>query len=242
MSILPCVVELVMSFFSFFWPQVLEKVVSPISGEIKVFEQFGKRRLEIGGMTQSGGLVEKIWKKGLKELGISEILGKPRLPAGRSGISEVLILGLGCGTVAKLLALNTIYHIPYTRIVGVELDPEIIKLGEEYFGLGEIENLEIVIADAVSFVNRQWDNGTMGQWNLILVDLYQGWEIPQNCRTKKFLKKLRELKGSKGWVIFNRLYSKDKKRKTDEFVVKCREIFKEVKTTKAVCNLMIYCS
>lgn len=221
-----------MSILSFFWPQVLEKVVSPISGEIKVIEQFGKRRLEIGGMTQSGGLVEKIWKKAIKE--VSKVSKVPR-------VSRVLILGLGAGTVAKLLSLNTKYHMPYTKMIGVEIDPEVIRLGKKYFGLGEIENLEIVIADAIRFVNQQFSHLTIKPFDLILVDLYQGREVPKKCQSKKFLQSLKSLRSSRGLIIFNRLYSKDKRQETDQFVQQCQGIFDRVETKKALCNLMIFC-
>ena len=68
---------------SFLWPKVLEKSFSPISGQIKVVEQFGKCSLEVGGITQSGGIVEKIWKKTIVSLFHCYI------------VERVLILGLG---------------------------------------------------------------------------------------------------------------------------------------------------
>lgn len=216
-----------MSFLSFFWPQVLEKVVSPISGEIKVIEQFGERRLEVGGMTQSGGLVEKIWKEALTSCQADQL-------------SSCLILGLGGGTAAKIISSNCpADQLSSCKLIGVEIDAKIIRLGKKYFGLGEIENLEIVIGDAVKYVSRESGGG---RFDLILVDLYQGREIPVKCQSMRFLENLGKIKTKNGLIIFNRLYSRDERQGADEFIKKCRRFFDSVKTSEAVCNLMVWCS
>lgn len=221
-----------MSFLSFFWPQILETVESPISGEVKVIEQFGKRRLEIGGMIQSGGIVERIWNKALS-----------RCPA--VCLSSCLILGLGAGTAIKILNESCrAVCLSSCKLIGVEIDPEIVRLGKKYFGLGEMgetRNLRIVISNAIDFINQQLNNRTIEQWTLILVDLYQGREIPKNCQTTKFLESLKKIKSKNGLIVFNRLYSRDEKRATGEFVKKCRQVFGSVKTSKAICNLIVLC-
>jgi len=224
---------------SFLYPQVLEKINSPISGEIKVIEQFGKRRLEIGGMTQSGGIVKEIWEKGLREIRRYNDITRQRYKDTR--MERVLVLGLGGGDVVRILISNIKYQISNINITGVEINPEIIRFGKKYFGLGRIKNLEIVIADAVRFVNQQFSRLTIQPFDLILVDLYQGREIPAGCQGERFLQSLKGLRGLKGLIVFNRLYSKDQRGQTDKFVQKCQEIFKEVETKKAVCNLMVFC-
>jgi len=218
-----------MSIFSFLWPQVLEKVYSPISGEIEVIEEFGKRRMEIGGLTQSGGIVEKIWKKALMKIRNSKF-----------EIRNCLILGLGAGTAAKMVS-NFKFPTSEIRIVGVEIDPEVIRLGKKYFGLGEIRNLKIVIKDAKEYLHRPFNRLTGELFDLILVDLYQGRKIPEDCQSEKFLGSLKRLKEPKGQVIFNRLYSWEERAKTERFKEKCQQIFDEVRVKRVICNLMVFC-
>ena len=45
---------------------------SPINGEIQVVEDIFGKRLVVEGLTQSGGQVERIWKKAIKEIGNHE--------------------------------------------------------------------------------------------------------------------------------------------------------------------------
>lgn len=119
---------------------VLEEVGSAINGKIEVREDwFGRSDLVVGGISQSGETVEKIWSAGLGEIRNWEL-----------GISDCLILGLGAGSAAKLINKNW----PRARITGIEIDPEMIRLGKKYFGLGEITNLSIIVGDAFSLITN----------------------------------------------------------------------------------------
>ena len=219
------------SILPFFWPRVLERVESPISGEIKIVEEFGKRRMEIGGITQSGGMVEKIWEKTAREI----------IKLSNYQIANCLILGLGAGTAAKIIS-NIQYPISNIKIAGVEIDPQIVNLGKKYFGLGEIPRLEIVIADTVRFINQlPIKQPAIKGFNLILVDIYQGRKIPPACETPAFLENLKKLKKTLGLIIFNRLYGKNEREETEKFLQKCRKIFTEVEAKNAICNKMIFC-
>ena len=220
----------VMSIISFFRPQTLERSKSSFSGEIVVIEEFGKKRMEIGGMIQSGGIVEKIWGKTVKNVQMFKC----------SNVQRVLILGLGAGTVAKVVSSSCqAVQLSSCKLTGIEIDPEVIRLGKKYFGLGKIENLEIVVDDAARYVDERFKR--FKRFDLILVDLFQGREIPKNCQDKKFLKSLKKIKTDEGLIIFNRFYSKEKRNETDKFVQKCETVFNSVKTKKAICNLMVFC-
>jgi len=111
--------------------------------------------------------------------------------------------------------------------------------------LGDIENLKIIISDAVDFVSQQLQQFEQlkhfEHFDLILIDLFQGREIPENCQDKKFLENLKKMKSSGGLIIFNRFYSKEKRDETDKFVQRCETVFSSVKTKKAICNLMVFC-
>lgn len=210
--------------FSFF-PRTVYKTKSKISGEIEVKEQLGKYTLHVQGLIQSGGLIEGIWKKP-----ISAISHKPLT------ISNVLVLGLGGGTVVQLIES----HWPGAKIVGVEIDPEIIKIGEKFFGLGEIENLKIVNTDAFKWTTGHYNNTyyhSRNFYDLIVVDLYIGSEFSEKGMDNKFLQNLKKLLSREGVIIFNWLKNKDNK----EMRKKLTAIFPQVEALDLRTNLFLIC-
>lgn len=149
------------------YPQVVETVNSPINGLIKILKLRGQYSAWVGGFEQSGSFyVQKIWKKKLGEI--------------KTNIESGLVLGLGCGTVAKLL----FDRWPDMAIVGVEIDPVMIRLGKKYFGLDQTPKLKIVKQDGFQFVKS-----TQQKFDLILLDAYIGNQkkaisIPQRLLTE----------------------------------------------------------
>ena len=140
----------------YLYPQTIDKLSSKFNGEIKISKSRGKYSVWIGGFEQSGSVyVEKIWGKALKEL--------PPLWRGELLRNiKVLVLGLGCGTVIPIIFKKW----PKAKIVGVEIDPVMINLGEKYFGLKNFENLKIICGDA----KKQKLSG----YDLIITDAYLG--------------------------------------------------------------------
>lgn len=210
----------------FFGGELIEKFYSPLNGEILVLENLrGNKFIRVGGITQSGGVVEEIWKNS-----IIPVLGQ------NLKISNSLILGLGCGSVAMILSKK----LPGIKMVGVEIDPEIIKIGKKYFELGKIPNLKIILKDAISLVeDRKFIFNNTG-FDLILVDLYLGQDFPPKAETKEFLNGLKKLLSKDGLIIFNRLYFGIHKKKTDDFHQKLKGYFSEIKKNKIGCNIFIY--
>lgn len=203
---------------------VLEFAESKINGPIEIREDvFGKRTMVAGGLAQSGKEVERIWKIAFSDIGYQI-----------SDIRTCLVLGLGAGTVAKLL--NQKY--PKIKITGIEIDPEIIKMGNKYFNLSKIKNLEIKVTDAISEVNnitiKQYKNldshdVRINNRDLILVDLYLGNQYPEQAEDQNFLKTLKKTLSPKGMVIINRLYYHiSDKQQTNEFGKKLRTVFNQV--------------
>lgn len=170
--------------FSIF-PRTIYKTRSKINGEIVVKEQFGQYTLQVQGLIQSGGIVKNIWQKPL-----SKIRNQ------KNTFRKVLILGLGGGTVVQLIKV----HWPKAKIVGVEIDSEIIKIGKKYFNLGKASNLKIVEDNAFNFVTK-----TQGKVDLIIVDMYLGKNYPPNAEKDEFLENVKNILSQKGVAIFNRL-------------------------------------
>lgn len=143
--------------------KILEERKSKFNGDVRVVKSWGMGTyIQVNGLTQSGGIVESIWRQTLKKLRAEEI-------------ESVLILGLGGGTVANLVGK----HWPKTKITGIDIDPVMVELGKKYLGL---TGVHVKIQDAYDFDSRGYD--------LVIVDLYKGDEFPKKFEENKFLKKL----------------------------------------------------
>jgi spermidine synthase len=201
---------------------VIFETTSPVNGKIQVVEDLFEKRLVVGGLTQSGGQVERLWKKALSATSFQ-----------LSVINRVLILGLGAGTLAKLVSQKW----PRAKITGIEIDPKIIKLGKKYFALDKIPNLQITISDAAEFVSSC--TLTPKPYTLVFLDLYISDQFPSQCETEKFLKNLTNLLAPGGLVAFNRLFYKEHKEKAEVFLNKLRGIFETVRRKKIGGNLLI---
>lgn len=196
---------------------VLEKVFSPINGEIYVTEDvLGKRRISIAGLTQSGKIIEQIWSEGLENF----LKKKPK---------KILILGFGAGSAAKVI--NKAF--PKAQIVGVEIDPKIIELAKKYFDLEKVKNLKLVVDDAYLWVKRAEE-----KFDLILIDIYRGEEIPESCQSAEFFKNVKRLLAKDGMAIFNHLYSNKEKEQAEDFRKKLEKVFSQVTSLRTVANIL----
>ena len=209
--------------------EILERVVSSINGEILVTENLlGRKEMKVGGVSQSGGLVEKLWNKGLKEV------------QRRKGtkVKRVLVLGLGGGTVTRLIFKK----FPDCSMIGIEIDPKVIELGRKYFGLGEIPNLKIDIGDAIDLIRNSslWLHHP--NFDLTIVDLYLGQEFPQEAERDEFLKGLKKVMAKDGLIIFNRLYFGRHKKETAQFKEKLTQFFPYLVNREIDYNLLVLAS
>lgn len=210
-----------LNLLSLFSPKTLETVHSKYSGEIRVVSTWGYKYLATGVLTQSGGLVRDVWEPVLK-----------KFKTQNSKIKNILILGLAGGTIAKICS----DYLHPDKIVGIEIDSQMIRLGKKYLDLGKIPNLEIKIIDAKKYL----DNPQKQKFDLILVDMYLGDQLPEFVYQEKFLKKLRQLGQL---VIFNHLfYDEAKRQKGEELVRKLQKIFPSVTLKRKLTNLLIICS
>lgn len=209
------------------FPKTLEKINSPINGEISVVEQFGKRKIIVGGLTQSGPMAEEVWKEGIKEI--------------KEQYLKILILGLGGGSLVKLIN----QYFPQAKIIGVEIDPLMISLGRKYLDLKKAKNLEIIIDDASNFIRRkalliEKTKERRSLFDLIFVDLYLGNNVPENCQNKLFLQNLKKILRKNGMVVFNRLYYKNHIFEAKIFLDKLGEMFNDFNCKRVLTNLFIY--
>lgn len=97
-----------------------------------------------------------------------------------SPVANLLIIGLAAGTVSELY--TDIYGpLP---IIGIELDSQIIEVGEAYFGMTQ-PNLTAVAADGRRWLAAQPPSA---QWDVITIDAYRPPYIPFHLTTVEFFK------------------------------------------------------
>lgn len=193
---------------------ILEERESEYNGHLKVVRTFGMGNyIQAGGLTQSGGIVESIWKSTLKCIAVSE----------KRIVKKILILGLGGGTLAKLLRKK----YPEAKITGIEIDPIMIELGKKYLKLDDYY-IDIKVADVNNYTLYA------NRFDLVIVDMYSGDNFPKEFESEEFLKKLTKFP----IVIINRLYYGDKRPDTVRFGNKLEKIFKKVVWHYPEANLM----
>jgi spermidine synthase len=204
--------------------KVLEERESKYNGHLKVIRTLGfGTYIQAEGLTQSGGIVEVIWRSTM-----CKVKGKGQ------EVKDCLILGLGGGTVAKLIRKNW----PEAKIIGIDIDPTMIELGKKYLRLDQI-NVETKIGDALEESKRLKVKGE--RFDLVIVDLYQGDKYPEKFETENYIQLVRTVLSSKGTIVFNRLYYGDKRPQAVKFGNKLQKVFSNVEWFYPEANLMFLC-
>jgi spermidine synthase len=202
--------------------KVLFQGNSPFNGAITVTQDIFGKYLLASGLTQSGEMIESLWRTA-----ISKVKGQK--------VERILVLGLGAGSC--LIPLTKKW--PQAEIAGVEIDPKMIQLGKKFFRLSDY-NLEIKIEDAINFVSK-----TQQKFDLVLIDLFSGEKYPKFSEEQCFLKNLKKILEKNGLLIFNRLYFEFHRKLSDEFLIKLKKYFVNVNPSKFPrffpTNLLIFC-
>ena len=124
-----------------------------------VVRRGGSRTLRIDGSYAS------TWQPGRETTGSvwdGLAAGLLALPPARR--RSVLLLGLGGGSAARVARALA----PRARIVGVEIDPAVVRLARRWFDLDAL-GVEVVIADAARFLAR-----TRGRFDAVIEDVFTG--------------------------------------------------------------------
>ncbi|MDP3717857.1 MAG: fused MFS/spermidine synthase [Acidobacteriota bacterium] len=114
---------------------------------------------------------------------------------------RVLIVGLGGGAMVRFLT----HHQPQVQIDAVEIDPAVVRIADEYFGVRSGGNVRVHTADAVAFVES-----TVDRYDLILMDAFlrpssgtDATGVPTALKTLAFLGRLKQALAPGGVVAFN---------------------------------------
>ncbi len=110
-------------------------------------------------------------------------------------VDSLLVLGMAAGsTVLQHQAFS-----PQIKIDAVEIDPKIIAIAKEQFGLKENENLSIWQADARPFLSNN-----QKQYDMIEIDLFQGGPYsPFYTMTQEFFELTSKRLSQNGFIMMN---------------------------------------
>lgn len=108
--------------------------------------------------------------------------------------SAILVLGLGGGVVPRVLSAIC----PEAIVDVVEIDAEMLKAAENYFGFTTSSRLRVHLEDARAFIRR-----TRKEYDLIIVDTYCGLNLPQSIDNPSFFKDCGNLLSEGGILSVN---------------------------------------
>jgi spermidine synthase len=115
-----------------------------------------------------------------------------------TNIHRVLMAGLGGGSTQRA------WQHYYTNVLvdTVEIDPVVVSVAHQYFGVTESSNLVIHTNDARVFLRRSTNN-----YDVILMDAYAttqyGSSLPKHLTTKEFFEIANQRLGTNGVLAYN---------------------------------------
>jgi predicted O-methyltransferase YrrM len=176
---------MIQKIFSYLIPIKIFKKKSARSKVIEVTWANGELVLDSENTNYSYGSLQRILRYGLRNIGYETILK----------MEHVLLLGVAGGSVIKTLVDEIEYK---GKITGVEIDPDMIQIANQYFNLDQIKQLEIIIDDAFEFVLK-----TKDKYDLIIIDVFEDIKMPNFLFESFFANRVFSLLKNKGVVLFN---------------------------------------
>lgn len=177
---------------SYFIPIKIHNVKSAVSKSIEVTWANGELVMDSENTNYSYGSLQRILRLGLKTIGFDKVVA----------MEHILVLGVAGGSVIKTLVDEIKFK---GKITGVEIDPNIIKIANQYFNLDQVEQLEVIIDDAFEFVLK-----TKEKYDLIIIDVFQDTTMPNFLYETFFTDQVCFLLRSKGVVLFNTMLLNEK--------------------------------
>lgn len=205
-----------MTWKSYLCPQTVLVASSKYNKLIRVNEEFGKYKLLVNGSRQSGEYIKGLWQYTFKTFKLNSI----------SNVNEILVLGVAGGTVVHLL--REIF--PDAKITGVDIDKAMIEIGNKYFGLSSIKNLNLINDDAFKYAKKTANQKTY--FDLVVVDLFLGRKIPEFVLDQSFLKVLKTLLDSNGVLVINYLRELEYGQKSEELSKALGKVFAAISDAK----------
>lgn len=214
-----------MSWLSYIFPVTAIRTTSPYSSEIRVNEERGQYKLLVNGSRQSGKYIHGLWSHALKSFHINNAIP----------IRNVLVLGVAGGTIIHIL--HELY--PNAEITGVDIDSVMIEIGKKYFRLTTIPSLTVINADAKNFVQDAYKKKV--HYDMIVIDVCIGRNIPEFVTTDEFLREIKDIAGKYGIILINYLRELEYQKKSEIFAKTLKTVFPSVTDSEIALNRFFCC-
>lgn len=213
-----------MGYLSYLLPQKVYQSSSRYNADIRVIREWGGLKLLVNGSPQSGSYIRMLWSRALRKFHVYR----------RQNISSILVLGVGGGTVIEILAKR----FPHAAITAVDIDPVIIKIAKEYFGIDKHSNVRLVHADANVFVEQLAKKRAV--FDIVVEDLFIGPKIPEFVSSTAFLGLLHAITRSGGNILINYLRELEYRGKSEALFVRLRALWGHVEDMKLYNNRFFF--
>jgi spermidine synthase len=209
-----------MGLLSYFSPVAIAHSSSSFNKSIDVIERFSKYELYVNGIQQSGPYTIRLWKNGLKDVIIHSL------------VKQILVLGVGGGTLFPMLHKR----FPEAHITAVDIDHEIISFYKKYFAADTNSYTTLVCKDARGFIKS-----TKQRFDLIIVDLYIGNDVPEFVTEKSFFTTINKNISPAGNVLVNYFTDTNQWKKSQKLFITLSGIFNSVVRKQNIRNVFLYC-
>lgn len=183
-------------FLSYIWPTT-KRIESAVNGTLEVTWINGKKVVDTKNANYSYGSLQRILKFGLSKTNVSSA-------------SNILILGLGAGSVVQTLREDFIFE---GEITAIEYDEVMIAVAENEFNIISDDSLEIILGDAFLYVNQ-----TNNEFEIVIIDLFIDKDVQEACYSIGFWKSITTIVKTGGNVIFNAGFNNTEVAKLDKII------------------------
>lgn len=185
---------------SYFIDVQFDKTNSDYSGELEVIYRKGRFALCTKNAVYSYDDLYINFRKSFEQLDLDAY-----------NIQEVLVLGLGLGSIPLLL--EKIFKKKYSYTL-VEIDQKIVDLAYKYT-LAKLQSpVNVICADAWSYV----DSYSHKKFDLVIIDIFIDDQVPISFESVHFLENIKRILSPNGLLMYNRLtYNEQLNTQTDYF-------------------------
>jgi len=131
---------------------------------------------------------------------------------------RVLVVGLGGGTIPQFLRR----HFPDLIVDAVEIDPAVVRVAKEYFGLRPDDHLRVHVADGRKFIEQ-----SEPVYDVIYLDAYSADSVPYSLTTREFLQATKETLVP-GGVVAGNVWSSSSNKLYDSMIRTYQDVFAQV--------------
>lgn len=173
-------------YLSFLFDVLLEQHETPINPSLKLYLSQGQLKLVSSNAVYSYGNHYYNFRDSFSILKLDQF-----------NIKDILILGLGTGSILQILEQKHNIHAAFDA---VELDPVIVSIFEKYKHKISKNSCKIFVEDALEFMNSNRKT-----YDLICMDIFNDRTVPIQFETIDFLNTLKNSLSKQGILIYNRI-------------------------------------